>query len=199
MLCLARLHILKLSDQNPVGGPGIVVEVDETWLPNILANEPHNGSGAIVFGVASGDCVITKVIPDRRAETLVSLIRESVLPSSIVVTDAHRSYNSLSSLGYRHVVLNHKRGEWARDGLSMAKVESYWNSLKYFLRSHNRTVKRETLPLYLAEHRFRHNLRRRGENVFDALIAKFPIIDRSQLPKGAAPYRERPYMKGGEG
>jgi ISXO2-like transposase domain len=119
------------------------------------------------------------------------MIRGSVLPGSIKITDAHGSSSSLASCGYRHIALNHKRGEWVRDGLAMARVESYWTSLKYFLRSHNWKLKQETLPLYLAEHSFRHNLRQRGEKVFEALIAKFPPIDRSQLPKGAAPVRER--------
>lgn len=191
MLSLARLHISQLPQRKTIGGPGIIVEIDETWLPNILPTEPDTRGGAIVFGIYSQEGVITQVIPDRRADTMIPLIQASVLPGSIVVTDAHRSYSAVASCGYRHVALNHKRGEWARDGLAMARIESYWTSLKYFLRSHNRTLKRETLPLYLVEHAFRHNLRQRGENVFEALIARFPTIDRSQLPKGAAPARER--------
>jgi len=191
MLCLTRLHISKLEDRRPMGGLGVVVEIDETWLPNILPSDVNKGSGAIVFGIASRGRVINKVIPDRRAETMIPLIQENVLPTSIVVTDAHRSYNPLRSLGYRHIALNHKRGEWARDGLSMAHIESYWTSLKHFLRSHNRNVKHEILPLYLAEHTFRYNLHRQGENVFEALIAKFPTIDHSQLPMGAAPRNDR--------
>ena len=111
------------------------------------------------------------------------MIRGSVLPGSIKITDAHGSSSSLASCGYRHIALNHKRGEWVRDGLAMARVESYWTSLKYFLRSHNRKLKQETLPLYLAEHSFQHNLRQRGENVLKHLSQSFhPSTDRS-FPK----------------
>lgn len=195
MLCLIRMHIDKLqqADRGLVGGPGIVVEIDETWLPGVIPDDPLASSGAIVFGIYSQGGIHTQLIADRRAATLMTIIRDMVEPGSIIVTDGHRSYNALRAHGFEHIALNHRRGEWARAGYSMARIESYWTSLKYFLRSHNRTIARNTLPLYLAENAFRHNRRKRGENMFEALIARFPAIDRALLPKGALPLgRVRP-------
>lgn len=193
MLCLVRMHIAKIQEQTRelIGGPGILVEIDETWLPRIVyANDPHR-TGAIVFGIQSEGTIYTRVLPDRRADTLIGLIRRMVRPGSIVVTDSHRSYHSLSSHGYQHITLNHRIGEWARDGYSTANIESYWTSLKYFLRSHNRRLLSHTLPLNLAENSFRQSLRSRGENVFEALISQFPVIDRTTLPNGALPRGRR--------
>lgn len=195
MLCLVRMHIARLqeADRGPVGGPGVVVEIDETWLPGVLPDNAGASSGAIVFGIYGQRGIHTQGIADRKATTLMTIIKDVVQPGSIIVTDGHRSYHGLRALGFEHIALNHRRGEWARAGYSTARIESYWTSLKYFLRSHNRTVARNTLHLYLAENAFRHNRRKGGENMFEALIARFPAIDRALLPKGAMPLgRGRP-------
>jgi hypothetical protein len=40
-----------MSKGKPIGGSGIIVEADETWLPNILPAELHTRAGTIVFKI----------------------------------------------------------------------------------------------------------------------------------------------------
>lgn len=187
MLCLIRLHIRELNPPRPVGGPNAIVHIDETWLPNVWESSQRNGKGAIVFGIHDQHGAQCWVIPNRKRSTIIGLIEKWVASGSTVVTDSHRSYHSLNSLGFTHVSLNHTRGEWSKDGHSTAWIESYWTSLKYFLRSRNRLIKEDILPLYLAEHAFRHNAQLAGACPFRLLISAFPQIDQSLLPPGANP------------
>lgn len=187
MLSLARLHICELRPIRQFGGQGEIVQIDETWLPNVRDSSQRNAKGAIVFGIHDKAGVQTCVIPNRRAATIMGLIEAWVAPGTTVITDSHRSYHALSKHGFSHVALNHCRGEWKKQGFSTAWIESYWNSLKYFMRSHNRVVKEAILPLYLAEHAFRHDARLAGACPFQRLIQAFPVIDQSRLPLGANP------------
>ena len=43
-----------------------------------------------------------RVVPDRSAEALTSFVKDSVVPGSIVRTDAWGGYPTLSKAGYRH-------------------------------------------------------------------------------------------------
>ena len=183
MLSRARLHMREAFPMRRMGGPGEVVQIDETWLPNVYDSRQKNGKGAIIFGIHDKSGVCTWVVPDRKNSTLVELIDKWVDADSILVTDCHRSYHSLSQNGFNHIRLNHKRGEWVRGVYSMAWIESYWTSLKYFVRSRNRTVKEANLRLYLAEHAFRHNAQIEGVYPFERLISSFPDIDSPQLPR----------------
>lgn len=187
MLCLARLHITELRQMRRLGGQGEIVQIDETWLPNVVESSQRAGKGAIVFGMHDRLGVQTCVIPDRSASTIMALIDAWVSPGSTIVTDSHRSYHSLTKRGFRHIALNHSNGEWKKNGFSNVWIESYWNSLKYFLRSQNRVVKEAILPLYLAEHAFRHDARIDGTCPFQKLIQTFPMIDQAKLPLGANP------------
>ena len=169
------------------GGPGVIVHIDETWLPNVRAVSQERRKGAIVFGIHDEHRVQCWVIPDRKKSTIIGLVERWVAAGSNIVTDQHRSYHSLKNLGFNHISLNHTRGEWSREGYSTAWIESYWTSLKYFMRSRNRFVKPDILPLYLAEHTFRHNARLAGSCPFSLMISEFPDIDQTMLPAGTNP------------
>ncbi len=56
-----------------------------------------------VFGILQrGGKVYTKVIPDVKSQTLLPIIREKVVPDSIVYTDYYRSYNALDVSEFKH-------------------------------------------------------------------------------------------------
>lgn len=184
-LCLIRLHICELSPARLFGGPGEIVQIDETLLPNVRRSGQEGGRGAIVLGMHDAQGVRCWVIPDRTHTTILGHTTQLISPGSIVVTDGFRSYHRLTKLGFDHVVLNHSKAQWAKDGYSTSRIDSYWTSLKYYMRSRNRSVHHSILPLYLAEHAFRHNARLTGLCPFRQLISAFPPIDRTLLPAGA--------------
>lgn len=72
-----------------VGGPGIVVEIDESKLGKRKHHRGHHVDGQWIFGGVervSGKCFMVPV-EDRKTETLLHHIRKHILPGSIIVSD----------------------------------------------------------------------------------------------------------------
>jgi len=81
------------------------VEVDETYIGGRRHGKRGRGAKGktSVFGMAQRNGnVIAVIVPDVRAKTLVPIVKEKILPSSIVYTDEFPSYDSLHRLGYKH-------------------------------------------------------------------------------------------------
>src|SRR5210317_2669215 len=71
------------------------IEVDELYFGGRRKGKRGRGaSGKVpVFGILQrGGKVYTKVIADAKAQTLLPIIRDRVVPDSIVYTDYYRSY-----------------------------------------------------------------------------------------------------------
>ena len=184
MVSRLRLHLEALLAGRILGGGGQVVQIDETWVREVQNPAGKSGSGVIVFGIFSDSGVITKVVPNRSANVLMQEVLTSTHPDSIFVTDQLRSYNFLGRFGLTHVRLNHSIGEWTnRDGFSTIGIESYWGSLKSFLRSVNLAPSVEYFSGYLAQHAFRFNCRQAGLCTFQKMISSFPAIDKLKLPR----------------
>lgn len=184
MVSRIRLHLQARLNGRILGGGGQILQVDETWIRQIKNPASRRGYGAIVFGIYSDSGVITKVVPSRSSNVLMQEVLASTHPDSIFVTDQLRSYNFLGRLGLRHVRLNHSIGEWKnRDGFSSVGIESYWGSLKSFLRSVNAAPSVDYFGGYLAEHAFRFNCRQAGLCPFQQMISHFPSVDKRNLPK----------------
>ncbi|GFW31076.1 mitotic-spindle organizing protein 2A [Trichonephila clavipes] len=78
-VCMAAI----LKESEPLGGEGKIVEIDES-----------------MFGKM-------KVVPNRTKEELLSVIKEWVVPGSVIISDCWRAYNCLSHEGYQHLRVNH--------------------------------------------------------------------------------------------
>ena len=96
-----------------LGGPGQVVQVDETLLTRTKYNRGRRRRSARqwLFGVY--DCTTRtgylKLVPDRSAPTLQALIRRVVAPGTEIWSDEWRSYLGLGTMGYVHRTMNHLR------------------------------------------------------------------------------------------
>lgn len=104
-----------ISEQDLViGGPGIIVEVDETKIGKRKYHRGHRVDGVwVVVGVERAEArrVFCVPVPDRSAETLGNIIRAHVAPGSVVHTDGWRGYSGIeTTLGLEHRVVNHSVG-----------------------------------------------------------------------------------------
>lgn len=122
-----------------------------------------------------GDVVI-QMLPDVRQETIKPLIKNTVLPGSLIYTDEYGIYNRLNEWGYEHRSVNHGIGEYARDEdgdgfheIHVNTMEGFWSLLRSWLRPH-RGISQEKLPLYLGFFEFVHNVRKRGKALLHSLI-----------------------------
>ena len=86
-----------------IGGPGVRVQVDETYIKRFLRSDdeiPSSASDELrgakwwVGGVQENNprrCFIVPV-ENRNIETMTNVLREHIAPGSVIISDAHRSY-----------------------------------------------------------------------------------------------------------
>src|SRR5690348_1906680 len=105
-----RKYMAALDSDDPLGGPGEAVQIDETFV----GGKSHGGGRGkhdhltIVLGMLeTGGELITRVIPNRKRHTLWPEICTYVMPGSIIHTDEFGAYRSISLRGYRHLTCNH--------------------------------------------------------------------------------------------
>lgn len=122
-----------LNNEIILGGPDSVVEIDEALLVRRKYNRGRNVDQQWLFGAFE---VSTKkgfivTVDARNRETLLNVIRERILPGSIVVSDAWRAYSTLEDEGYNHLVVNHKYNFVDPQTFATTNhVESQWQKLK---------------------------------------------------------------------
>jgi len=89
------------------------------------------------------------VIADAKATTLLPILKERIVPDSIVYSDARPSYNALDVTGFRHLRINHSK--LFADGKNHINgMEHFWNQAQRHLRKFN-DVPKAHFPLFLKE------------------------------------------------
>lgn len=153
---------------NKLGGPGFIVQIDETMLnykcKSHRGRSPSNYTDALCI-VEVKDGHVTRayacVIPNKAASTTLPIIQSQVVPNSIIWTDEHKTYTALSKNGYNHSTVCHKYNFVAHDGTNTQSVESFNNCIKLEIKRRKGvwTIKREEFlkeVCFLFNHR--HNL-----------------------------------------
>ena len=169
-----RKYMGKVDGDDPLDGH---VEIDETMIGGKRSGGKR-GRGApgktVVFGMLQRDGdVMTRVVPNVRAKTLIPHITENVAKGATVSTDELTSYRGLTNLGYQHGAVNHSADEWVNGEHHTNSIEGFWSIFKKSIRSTHIHISRKHLPKYLGEFEFRHNLRKDGELMFDRLMLAF--------------------------
>lgn len=158
-LCrMIRMHMAAMARPDRLGGEGTIVHVDEGHLRYIANSEGGANDAAIVFGLACERQVLSAIVPDRKAGTLMPQILRHVRPGSKVVTDMLSGYRRLSHYGFDCVQMNHSVAFQDFRGHSNNEIEADWSSLRRMLRA-CRQVSREHLWAFLAEIEFQYNRR----------------------------------------
>ena len=139
-----------LRSQNQViGGPGTIVELDEAKFGKRKYNRGARVEGQWVFGGVQRrinenepfKCFIV-CVDNRNARTLMSYVERYVASGTLVITDGWSGYNALSSspVGYSHQIVNHSRH--FKDPITGAHtntIEGSWMHLRKALPKHGTT------------------------------------------------------------
>jgi transposase len=153
---LREIIALNLAQSAPMDGD---IEIDESYFGGHRKGKRGRGAGGkvAVFGILKrGGRVCTVVAPDLRRETLMGVIRQKVVPDSVVYTDSFRVYDSLDVSEFHHHRINHSE-EFARDGHNHINgIENFWNHAKRTLSRYN-GIPRRHFDLFLKEAEFRFN------------------------------------------
>lgn len=137
-----------------------------------------------VFGLlCRGGQVRLFVLRNVQTDTIRPLVQQLVQRGARVYTDSYSIYHFLAREGYRHQVVNHGAGEYARDldgdghcEVHCNTLECTWSWLRPMLRTY-RGVSKVYLPLYVAQFEFMFNRRHhnRWNRTLDVLQAVFQV------------------------
>ena len=87
------------------------VEADESYFGGHRKGKRGRGAAGktAVFGLLKRNGkVYTVAVPNTQTATLLPIIREQVMPDSIVYTDCHKSYDVLDVSEFNHFRINHR-------------------------------------------------------------------------------------------
>ena len=134
------------------------IELDESYFGGHRKGKRGRGAAGKVpvFGLLKrGGNVYTKIIPNAKTSTLLPIIKEKIVPDSIVYTDTWKGYDALDVSEFKHYRINHSK-LFASEKNHINGIENFWNQAKRHMRKFN-GVPREYFPLYLKECEWRFN------------------------------------------
>jgi transposase-like protein len=158
------------ADPAPLGGPGKVVEVDETYVGGKEANKHKNkretkrdhlgGKQAVVTLVERDGRARSFHVPRVTAKTLRPIIFKTAHRASHLMTDGARMYPRVGREFAAHSSVDHAAGEYVRMGFHHSNtVENYFSILKRGVIGTFHHVSEAHLARYLAEFDFRYSHR----------------------------------------
>jgi transposase len=123
-----REIITKHLDANsPIDGH---VEVDESYFGGRRKGKRGRGAAGKVpvFGILKrGGKVYTVMIPDTRRDTILPIIRQKIVPDSVVYTDSYGIYDVLDMSEFHHYRINHSDTFVKQFHNHINGIENFWN------------------------------------------------------------------------
>jgi transposase len=160
---LRQVIELATANETPFAGE---IEVDESYFGGVRKGKRGRGAAGKVpvFGLLKrGGKVYAKVIPDTCGATLMEIIRERIVPDSIVYSDTYGPYNVLDVSDFKHYRIDHSR-RFANRKKHINGIENFWNQAKRHLRRFNGILK-SNFHLFLKECEWRFNTPKYAEKM----------------------------------
>ena len=135
------------------------VELDESYFGGRRKGRRGRGAAGkvVVFGILkrNGRVYTVVVVDNAKSDTLMPVIKQKIMPDSIVYTDSLSSYDKLDVSGFIHYRINHSKAFADRQN-HINGIENFENQAKRVLRKYN-GIDRKSFPLFLKECEFRFN------------------------------------------
>jgi transposase-like protein len=168
-LCHRIRESLRDPSAGPLGGEGVVVEVDETYiggknknrakskrLSYPAAREAHE---PVVALVERGGKVRSFHVADVNSKNLREVLTVQIDRASHLMTDEARAYPKIGESFAAHSAVNHSIDEYVRGPVSTNTVESYFSILKRGVIGTFHHVSAQHLKRYVGEFDYRYNTR----------------------------------------
>ncbi|MBR2818804.1 MAG: IS1595 family transposase [Reyranella sp.] len=170
-MCHRLREAMKTGSLPPLGGEGMVVEADETYLGNLPAHKapvrktpgrpkfgPHH-KRAIVSLVERGGQARSFYAETAKVEKVAAIVRENVAKESRLHTDTSSVYKHVGKEFASHEKVNHFEKEFARGDVTTNTIEGFFSIFKRGMKGVYQHCDERHLHRYLAEFDFRYNNR----------------------------------------
>ncbi len=164
-----------------LGGPG-GVEVDEAYFGGRRKNDAgrllrgNKGRNTTVLGVVERKGrIVAQVSPELTMAATSALVKEYVLPETMIYTDDASAYNALPRLrgmGYQHQRINHTQKVYVMGEVHTNTIEGFWSLVKRGIGGVYHSVSAKYLQSYLDEYSFRYNRRDSGNLIFSSILQR---------------------------
>jgi transposase-like protein len=151
---------LRLDDAGPLGGEGMFVEADETFIGGKARNRAYRAPAAkkaVVALVERKGRVRSYRVPEVTAATLRPILDAGIDKASHFRTDESGVYWKVGEEFASHKTVIHSQDEYVRGDAHTNTTEGYFSILKRGIYGIYQHVSEEHLHRYLAEFDFRHN------------------------------------------
>lgn len=122
-----------LMSSEPIGGVGMIVEIDESKFGKRKYERGRRVDGRWVFGGIERGSRKTffRVVENRGKDVLLAIIKEFVLPGTTIISDCWKSYDCLEDEGYHHLTVNHSlEFKHPETGAHTNTIEGTWSAIK---------------------------------------------------------------------
>lgn len=155
------------NDTCVIGGPGEVVEIDESKFFKRKYNKGRilsaQQDGWVFGGIqrSNKECFMVRV-KDRSKETLLPLILKYIKPGTTIYSDEWKAYSKLQEVGYQHSTVCHKRNFVNPDNneVHTQNIENSWRYAKstYPERYTSEQLRDSYLQEFLYRRKYKDNL-----------------------------------------
>ena len=173
-----REHMARVDGDDPLGGSGKTVQIDETFIGGHKKGGQGGKGKAIVLAMIEnkGD-VVTEVIERRGTLAIMPHVKEYVLPNTEIHTDELAAYGAITrvKMNYKHKTVDHSAKEYVgEDGQTTNTAEGFFFHLKRTIKGTHIWVSKKHLSKYTGEAEFIYNRRNRPEAILTDLLYGYP-------------------------
>jgi transposase-like protein len=156
-----------------IGGPGYVVEIDES----VLSKRKYKRGrlvkeqwvfGGIVRGQSNEKPFVLELVENRTALTLLEVIQRRIAPGTTIISDGWKAYENISLHNqYKHYVINHSKNfvEPTNKDVHTQNIENLWKHLKAWIKT-----KGTNLGGNLEKYLFEYIFKKKHGDVFDGIM-----------------------------
>jgi len=154
---------MKPSETGKLGGDGVYVEMDETYIINKTKRKTRKPGGTykakVITLVERGGSVRSHHVNRVNSDTVKSILDEEVFKDSAIITDQAAFYPSATKEYAGHGTVNHSMREYVRGSIHTNTIAGLLSILKRGLNGVYQHCSKQHLKRYLAEFDFRYSYR----------------------------------------
>jgi transposase-like protein len=153
---------MRSGDLAPMGGPGTIVEIDETFIGQKEDMPKRRGFAhkhAVLSLVERGGKVRSFHVAGTSAAHLVPILRANIAKETAIMTDEAGQYAHLGEEFASHDFVNHGVGEYGRGAIHTNTIEGFYSIFKRGMKGVYQHCSERHLHRYVAEFDFRYNNR----------------------------------------